>query len=89
MWRIGRQTRLDIELRFDGQDLSAPNGLLLIESDWTVFVSHGPSPGPLSGSSPDLYRHLTNTMSCPSLVATEIFSLNPTLRTSAMDAALR
>ena len=37
----GRQTRLDIELRIDGQDTSAPSGLLLNESDWAGFEMRG------------------------------------------------
>ena len=37
----GRQTRLDIELRIDGQDASAPVRLLLNESDWAGFETRG------------------------------------------------
>lgn len=37
----GRQTRLDIELRIDGQNVPAPTGLLLNESDWTSFETRG------------------------------------------------
>ena len=37
----GPQTRLDIELRVDGQDTTALSGLLLNESDWAGFESRG------------------------------------------------